>query len=490
MIFLFAVLFSVNLTAQKGLEIKVSIPNLKNKQILLAHYLGSESAYADDTLNLDKNGMGIFKRKNPLPQGLYLIFLPSKAHFEVLLGDDQYFSIEADTSRFLETVTFNGSEECKLLYEFQQFSMLRQKEMAPLIASFKTANNTAKDSIRNKIDKINKVDDSFVWKLINSLPPKSMLATLLRSTRDVKTPDFPRDVSGKVTDSAFQYKYYRAHYFDNFDITDARLLRTPAYEQKIKFYIEKMIPPAIDTIIVEVDKLLDKTRSNNELFRYILSTLYNYYGSSQYVGFDGIFVHIAEKYYLPNDTWSTKEFIANLKKEIAKVKPTLLGQPAPELKQLVYLPKDHFLAAKNDTALKSNPYLGNYLDFNTIKAKFLVIIFWEADCSHCQHAMPLLHEAYERLKNKDVQVLAVHAISSVPGKRKWIDYINEHEFYDWINAWSPYNSDYRDTYNIVAQPAIFVLDENKKIVSKRIGAEQVEEVINFEIKRKVAMGVN
>jgi len=35
-----------------------------------------------------------------------------------------------------------------------------------------------------------------------------------------------------------------------------------------------------------------------------------------------------------------------------------------------------------------------------------------------------------------------------------------------------------------------VLDENKKIVSKRIGAEQVEEVINFEIKRKVAMGVN
>jgi thiol-disulfide isomerase/thioredoxin len=477
------IIFPFSLIAQKGYEIKVKIPNLKNKQILLAHYLGSQSAFADDTVNLDKNGTGAFKGIKPLPQGLYMVFLPSRTYFELLIGDDQVFSIEADTTRFMETVKFTGCEECKRLYDFQRFSAKNQKEMASLSEQFKTAPVAEKDSIRKKVERISKADDDFVWKQINGLSPQSMLYTLLKSTRDVKIPDLPRDASGKVTDSAFQYKYYRAHYFDNFNYADIRLLRTPAYEQKIKFYIDKMLPPILDSIVPEVDRLIEKTRSNEELFRFMLGTLYNYYASSQIVGLDAVFVYIAEKYYIPFATWSSADFIEKLKKDLAKVKPTLLGQQAPPIKQLVVLPTDHFLAAKTDTALKSNPYLGNYLDINTIRAKFLILVFWEADCSHCQHAMPIIHNAYERLKDKGVEVLAVHAIPSVPGKRKWIDYINEHQFYDWINAWSPYNNDYRDSYNILAQPTILILDENKKIISKRMDPDKIEDIINFELNK-------
>jgi thiol-disulfide isomerase/thioredoxin len=481
--FCILILIPVSLIAQKGYEIKIKIPNLKGKQILLAHYLGSQSAFADDTLILDKSGTGVFKGTKPLPQGLYMVFLPSRNYLELLIGDDQLFSIEADTTKFMETVKFTGCDECKGLYDFQRFGAQKQKEIAPLSEQYKNATAVEKDSIRKKIERISKTEDDFVWKQIGSLPPKSMLAVLLKSTRDVKIPDFPRDASGKVTDSAFQYKYYRTHYFDNFDYADARLLRTPAYEQKIKFYIDKMLPPMVDSIIPEVDKLIEKTRYNAELFRYMLGTLYNYYASSQIVGLDAVFVHIAEKYYIPYATWSSADFIEKLKKDLAKVKPTLLGQQAPPIKQLVVLPTEHFLAAKTDTALKSNPYLGNYLDIYSIKAKFLVLVFWEADCGHCQHAMPIIHDAYERLKDKGVQVLAVHSISSVPGKRKWVDYINEHEFYDWINAWSPYNNDYREAYNILAQPTILILDENKKIISKRMDPEKIEYIINFELKR-------
>lgn len=485
LIILFLTLISIHVSAQKGYEIKVKIPNLKNKKILLAHYLGSTSAFADDTLILDKNGAGVFKRNKPLPQGLYMIFLPSTNSFELLLGDDQVFSIEADTTKFLETVKFTGCDECKGLYDFQRFESQIQKKIAPLSEQYKTATAAGKDSIRKKIEHISKTDDDFVWKQYSTLPPKSMLALLLKSTRDIKLPDFPRDASGKVIDSSFQYKYYRAHYFDNFDYTDVRLLRTPTYEQKIKFYIDKMLPPLADSIIPEVDRLIENTRSNPELFRFMLGTLYNYYASGQIVGFDAVFVHIAEKFYIPFATWSPADFIDKLKKDLDKVKPTLIGQPAPPIQQLVVLPTDHFLASKNDTALKSNPYLGNYFDFRTIKARYLVIVFWEADCSHCQHAMPILHEAYERLKSKGVEFIAVHSISSVPGKRKWIDYINEHEFYDWINAWSPYSNDYRESYNIQAQPTILILDENKKIISKRMDPEKVEDIINFEMKKSI-----
>ena len=488
--FALAILLSISANAQKGHDIKVKISNLKNATLLLGHYFGNQTGlFADDTIKLDNRGIGSFKGSKPLPQGLYFILLPSKVHFDVLVGENQNFAIETDTTNFFENLKFSGSKECSAFAEIQKFNASNHKEHSSLMEKYKTSSNAEKDSIQKKIEKLTQRGEKFFSEQIHSLPANSMLAVLLKSAQDVKIPDFPRDASGKVTDSTFQYHYYRTHYFDNFDYTDVRLVRTPAYDQKIKFYLEKMIPPLIDTINLEVDRLLDKTHSNNELFRYMLGTLYNYYLQSQIVGMDAVFVHIAEKYYIPYATWSSKEFTENLKKEVAKLKPTLIGQFAPNIK-LVELAADHFQIAKTDTALKSNPYLGNYVNINDIKAKFLILAFWEADCSHCQKAMPALHETYQKLKDKGIVVLAVHVISSVPGKRKWIDFVNEHEMYDWINAWSPYSNEYRDLYNLQTFPNIFILDENKKIISKRIGAEQVEDVVNFEMKKKMSQVVN
>ncbi|HEX3007396.1 MAG TPA: TlpA disulfide reductase family protein, partial [Bacteroidales bacterium] len=112
-----------------------------------------------------------------------------------------------------------------------------------------------------------------------------------------------------------------------------------------------------------------------------------------------------------------------------------------------------------------------------------VLAFWEADCSHCKKAIPELHTIYEELKDKGVQVLAVHTLSSVEGKRKWIDFVNEHSLGDWVNAWSPYSLEFRDIYDVYSTPVILVLDENKKIIAKRINPEQIKGIIEFELNR-------
>lgn len=50
---------------------------------------------------------------------------------------------------------------------------------------------------------------------------------------------------------------------------------------------------------------------------------------------------------------------------------------------------------------------------------------------------------------------------------------------NWINTRIESTSDQGfNTYNITSFPQIFILDQNKKIVSKRIGAIQLLEVIN------------
>ena len=480
---LLVILIPVQLEAQKGHSIRVKFPQLANKSIILAHYLG-KGGYPDDTVKLDNKGTAVFKGPKPLPAGIYFLLLPSRVPMEFLVGEEQSISLEADTINLLESQVVKGSKETSAFLEFQRYGVKIQQATKQLNDRYKKASAAGKDSIHKESESLVQKEKEFKEKLLKGFPPNSFLAVLLKSFENVNVPDFPRDASGKVTDSTFKYRYYKNHFFDNYDYADARLLRTPLYEQKIKDYLEKMVVLDFDSINLEIDRFLDRTKNNDEIFRYLLSTFFNYYGQkgNEMVGMDGVWVHIAEKYYIPYATWASKAFIETVKKDVIKLKPTLLGQKAPNV-TLVELPSDHFMVARTDTALKSNPFLGNYLTINQIKAKLLVIVFWEADCGHCQKAMPIIYETYQKLKDKGVAVLAVHSISSVPGKRKWIDYINEHGMYDWINTWSPYSNDYRELYNLNSFPSIFILDEDKRIVSKHIGAERLEEIIQLEMKK-------
>jgi hypothetical protein len=77
----------------------------------------------------------------------------------------------------------------------------------------------------------------------------------------------------------------------------------------------------------------------------------------------------------------------------------------------------------------------------------------------------------------DVKVLAVSTLFFEYLKIKWVNFVNENKLYDWMNAWNPYSYDFKMKYDILTTPQIFVLDENKKIIAKKIGPEQIEEII-------------
>ena len=60
----------------------------------------------------------------------------------------------------------------------------------------------------------------------------------------------------------------------------------------------------------------------------------------------------------------------------------------------------------------------------------------------------------------------------------WYDFVEEHHFYSdkWYNVWNPF-ANYRFKYDIASSPVLYLLDENKKIIAKRIGYEQAIEII-------------
>ena len=426
-VLMFCASIIIHAYAQEGYEIKIKISALKDSTLLLGHHFAKDNMLIpDDTIKLDKKGAGVFKGKKSMPGGMYLIYLPSKKFFDVLLDKNQFFSIESDTSDFSNKVKFFKSNENQLFYQYQNLIKDKGQQAKNLVNLKKNSTNKIqKDSITKALEQINQEVTGFIKNTINS-NPSTLIAAILKGLQEIDVPEPPKDANGKITDSAFQYHYYLKHYFDNFDFSDPRLLRTPFYEQKVKNYITKVIPQVPDSINSHIDMLLDKVQENNELFRYLLVTFFNEYASSQVMGQDAVFVHISEKYYIPYATWAKPDYIEKLKKEVDKKKPNLIGNIAVDLK-LVEVPADHFIIAKSDTALKSNPYVGNNINLLGIKAKYLIVIFWEADCGHCKKALPLLYDSiYPQLKDKGVKVLAIHMISSIEGKRKWIDFVNSH----------------------------------------------------------------
>jgi thiol-disulfide isomerase/thioredoxin len=476
---LFACLTVFNARSQ-GYEIKVKINNLHDTTLLLGHHFAT-NLLPDDTIRVDKSGTGIFKGKEKLKEGMYFLYLPSRVIFDFLIGADQVFSMQTDTLDLLKYAVTNGSIDNEVFFNYQRFLMDKRKMQRDLQAKMQNLKDTSEAA---KIRKQLLAIDKEVMAEVNRIIEKNsgtFAATFVKATKEVEVPDFPRDAKGAVLDSMFKYNYYRSHYFDNLDYTDVRLLRTPLYDEKFKFYFEKILPQIPDSLIADLDPLIEGSRKDPDLFRYVLVTFFNYYAQSQLMGHDAVFIHLAEKYYLPEATWAGADFLKKLKDQIDKRKPLLIGQTAPDF-QLVNVPFEHFLMAKEDTAAASDVYVGSFFNVNQVKAKYTILMFWEADCGHCQKSMPVLYDVYKRVKDKGVQVIAVHMLGGVEGKRKWVKFVNDHEFYGWINAWNPYDYKYKELYDIKSTPILYLLDENKKIVAKLIPPEAVEEIINALIR--------
>ena len=67
-----------------------------------------------------------------------------------------------------------------------------------------------------------------------------------------------------------QFQYYKSHFFDNFDFSDDRLIRTPVFHSKINTYLENLTAKIPDSIIVSCDYLIEKSREQIQTYSNML----------------------------------------------------------------------------------------------------------------------------------------------------------------------------------------------------------------------------
>ncbi|MFQ3575320.1 MAG: redoxin domain-containing protein [Cytophagales bacterium] len=443
---------------ENAYSLKVRVNGIKDTVCFLANYYGDKQ-YLKDTAKVDSKGNFTFDGKEKLPGGIYLVVLPGKKYFELVIPSDneQNFSVETDTTDYIRFMKVKGSNENKLFYEFLNFLGKKSRAVDSLKKEIK---KSPKDSVSltKKMMDIDKEVQSYRKDFIKN-NSNLFITKVFKASEEVDVPEVPILANGKK-DSTFQYRFYKEHFFDNIDFSDERMIRTPIFHSKIEKYIKNLVIQIPDSLTKEIDFIVNKARKSKELFKYCVWYLNYTYETSQLMGMDAVFVHMAKKYYLTKDVdWVDSTIKAKFKEKAETLEPLLLGKVAPN----TYL---------SDT-------LGNIIQLHSLKADYVILVFWDPNCGHCQKEIPKLHEWL--VKKNDKRII-VYSVSIERKDSDFKKFIREKKLTSFINVWDKYTyTDFRKMWDIYSTPVIYIVDKNKKIIAKRLGAEQIDEFLtNYE----------
>ncbi|MGE5420910.1 MAG: redoxin domain-containing protein, partial [Chloroflexota bacterium] len=282
----------------------------------------------------------------------------------------------------------------------------------------------------------------------------NLLAVLVKSLIPIDIPEYNVPAVVSNPDSVkwlMNYMYNKEHFFDNIDLKDERLLRTPILYARLQAFFTGVVIQSPDSINKEIDKLVKKVEGNYKVFQYVSVYLFNHFRESEIMGHDAVMVKLADDIYLTNKAdWVTKEFKADLKKQIDLIRPNLIGKKAQNLIM--------------------DSYKGIFVALDDIEKDFTILYFWEPDCGHCKESTPKLKAWYDQPKDYTCEVFAVCTTAE---KEKWSKYIEENKL-TWINGWDPQRTSRFDYYyNVQATPTVYVLDRNKKIIAKKLSVEDI-----------------
>lgn len=446
-----------------GYNITIKITGASNTKFLLGYYYGDKQ-YIKDSATTDATGKMVFKGKDQLQGGIYLIASADKALLFDFIVTEQIFSLETDTADYSGNMKVKGSEENVVFFEYTKYTAKIGADVIPQEKKYKEAkekkDTAAARQAREKIVEFEKKLNDYRNNLIKT-KPNTLIAKVFNMMQDVEVPEAPVLLNG-IKDSLFGYRYFREHYFDNFDFNDDRIVYTPVFHSRIEYYITKLTPQIPDSINKAIDFLIQKTQQNKEISKWCIYWITNHYETSQYMGMDAVFVHMVDSYY--NDSkktfWVDDALRAKINDRADNLRNNLLGKIAPNL----VMPDTGYIMR----------------ELHKVKAKYTMILFWDANCGRCKEEIPRLKDLYEKLNKENAtngKKLEVYAVSLTNIAEEWKKFVADNKL-KWVNVSDLYNNTkFRKLYDIYSTPVVYLLNEKKEIVAKRLSVEQVADFI-------------
>jgi peroxiredoxin len=211
-------------------------------------------------------------------------------------------------------------------------------------------------------------------------------------------------------------------------------------------------------IIADIDSFMIRAKTNKEIYKYSLNYLLDFLLSYQKAGLNLVFQHLAYTYALTDSVdWLDEKAKAMIKKTADEWTSASVGNQAPELN----------MATIN----------GDSIDLYSLNTHFTLLLFWKTGCGHCLNTVKALKVFYDQTDSLDISIFAVFTKTD---KADWQAFLDEEGIQNlWYNVWDEKETtNYHSKYYVISTPLLYVLDQNKIIVSIWNGDEEIKKLID------------
>lgn len=428
-------------------NVKINVQGLADSTAIIGYHFGSQRLIYD-TLDVVDGSIPLQSDKM-LPKGLYFIYTPD-FYAEFVLNEPS-FEISFSKEQPYYNFDSKGSLENELFSDFQSRLGQLQKQQRALSEQVKTLSGDDSVRVMDELKIVSEQIQNYQDSLIKN-NPETFIASFIKLMRGKQVPDF-EEIEDSEERKKAKYNFLKNTYFD--DLIVVEMMRTPVIHQYVMRYFNDLVLPRPDTIIKEIDQFMTRIEEDEPTFRYWLVTFFNKYQESKMMGMDAVTAHLVENYYLTDKVdWMSAESKEEMRKELQFIKPNLIGKKAPPL-------------TLEDT-------LGNVVSLEDFEETYLVLYFYDPDCGICKKKTPILKKDYSSLQEENAEVLAVCSITDTS---KWKEYVSENDL-NWVNLADPsVKSNFRAYYNVRSTPQLYILDEERKIIAKKLDVNQVLDFI-------------
>lgn len=451
--------------------ITLEIEGLSNDTVYLANYYGEKMFYADTAIT-DARGKVVFEGRSFEQCGKFAAVIPGPKFFEFLaVSEDIHIKTKAaQPAAFIEVIE---SPENEIFYDYLKFLQDKRQEAGPLEAVMmdSTATEAETDAAREQLMAFGEEVEAEQRRLIATYPDY-LFAKYLNMLVEPEVPE----LNGIQNADELRYRIYRDSYWKRVDFSDPRLVHDGSFNRILDQYINQVIPQAPDTVLTEVVNLVEQARGNDEMFKYILHFATFNAESSAIMCMDKVFVELVNRYYRRGEaTWLNEDQLQKILDRAEELQPTLCGSRVPNV----------ILPGLDQTTWES---------LYDIDSKYTVVVIWESTCGHCKKELPKIQELYEEWKDKGVSIFA---IGNDFEPEPWQKFVEKQGLTEWVHvsdnpAINAQDSatvliregittleslNFRTTFDVFATPKMFLLDREKIVVAKQIGAEQLGEIL-------------
>jgi len=258
-ILVFAILISTLLHSQ-GYNIELTAKGFLQKNTYLGYYWGDEKVIIDTAKVSEKQI--IFSGSKALDGGLYFIQIENSESFNFIAnGETQNFIMKSKSANLQLSLKVTKSDENSAYVKY------------------------LKTQAKLKVKYLNNPTD-FDFKI------KEYGLSLAESEPNLFLSEYLKILYNPISIE---------EYFDSFDFSDERILKTDIYFPKIASYLEltektSQYDPAV--LIEKISMILDRAAINTTTFKYTARFIFNRYQNAQNIATKKIYLYLAKSYFL------------------------------------------------------------------------------------------------------------------------------------------------------------------------------------------------